>query len=312
MIDSRHSASRSTLFPDRASNPIPTLPSRSPRGTGRRESHTISIALAAAFLFLVTTPAQSANLDVPYVPTPLPVVERMLDMAQVGPGDYVIDLGSGDGRIVIAAAQRGATGHGVDLDPDMVREAEQNARLAGVVGQAMFLEENIFETDFSRASVVTMYLLNKINLELRPSLLERLRPGTRVVSHDFSMGDWEPDAQARVREELADSMVYMWIIPARLQGRWSWQIEGESWVMDIEQTFQYMDAQIRVGDQQLEVIESTVRGDRVQVRASGPGRRLVFNGRVTESQQMITGTMQVRRANQRQLHGWTAVREPSR
>src|SRR5690554_1830680 len=163
------------------------------------------------FLFFSSMLMQSRaqSLDVPYVPTPQNVVEKMLDMANVGPGDYVIDLGSGDGRIVIAAAKRGAFGHGVDIDPVRIKEASENAKKAEVENKVLFVQDNIFSTDFSRASVVTMYLLNSVNLQLRSQLLGRLKPGTRIVSHNFDMGDWKPDNNAR--EETSN--IYFWLIP---------------------------------------------------------------------------------------------------
>jgi len=138
------------------------------------------------------------KLDVPYVSTPHVVVEKMLDVANVGPGDYVIDLGCGDGRIVIEAARRGAYGHGLDLDPRRIKEAERNAVNAGVHNRTIFLQADIFKSDFSRANVITMYLLTSVNLKLRSRLLETLEPGTKIVSHNFDMGDWKPDRHIRV------------------------------------------------------------------------------------------------------------------
>lgn len=136
--------------------------------------------------------------DVPYVPTPAPVVDRMLELAGVGPEDYVIDLGSGDGRIVIAAAQRGALGHGVEIDPERNAEARAGARGAGVADRVVFVAQDFFESEVRPASVVTLYLFEEVNRKLRPKLLEELRPGTRIVSHAFGMGEWEPDETARV------------------------------------------------------------------------------------------------------------------
>lgn len=152
-------------------------------------------------------------LDVPYVPTPMPVVDAMLDMAEVTSSDRVYDLGCGDGRIVIRAAERfGARGVGVDLDPQRVREARANARKAGrrIESLVRFEEGDVFFFDFSRATVVTMYLLPSVNLRLRPRLLKELKPGTRIVSHDFNMGAWTPE---RTRQVDA-STVYRWTVPA--------------------------------------------------------------------------------------------------
>ena len=148
-------------------------------------------ALAAAAVMLGN--AQAAEPSVPYVPTPQVVVDRMLQMAKITPQDYVIDLGSGDGRIVITAATKyGARGFGVDLNPVRIKESTENAAKAGVSDRANFYQRNLFETDLSQATVLTMYLLPRVNLDLRPKILE-LKPGTRVVSHDFSMDDWKAD-----------------------------------------------------------------------------------------------------------------------
>ena len=150
--------------------------------------------------------------DVPYVATPPAVVAKMLEIAQVTKDDVVYDLGSGDGRIVIMAAQRfGARGVGVEIDPDLVREARENAQRAGVADRVQFLVQDLFETDLRAATVVTLYLLESVNLELRPKLWRELQPGTRVVSHDFSMGDWPPEQVVRV----GGSVLYAWTIPAQ-------------------------------------------------------------------------------------------------
>ena len=148
--------------------------------------------------------------DVPYVPTPERVVKKMLDLAKVGPRDVVYDLGSGDGRIVITAAKEyGARGIGIDIDPERIKEANENAKAAGVTGRVEFRQGDLFEADLSDATVVTLYLLQRINEQLRPKLLRELKPGSRVVSHGFDMGDWKPVAQL----EIDGDWVYYWIIP---------------------------------------------------------------------------------------------------
>jgi ubiquinone/menaquinone biosynthesis C-methylase UbiE len=149
--------------------------------------------------------------DVPFVPSPERVVAKMLEVAKVGPKDVVYDLGSGDGRIVIAAAKKGARGVGIDIDPDRIREARENARRAGVTKRVEFREGDLFKADFSDATVVTLYLLSGVNLKLRPKLLAELKPGTRVVSHGFDMGDWKPTATHTV----GTSTVYYWVVPRR-------------------------------------------------------------------------------------------------
>ncbi|WP_035993052.1 SAM-dependent methyltransferase [Leptolyngbya sp. KIOST-1] len=150
------------------------------------------------------------DLDVPYVPTPMEVVDEMLRLADVGQDDLLYDLGSGDGRIVIAAAERfGTRGVGVDIDPDRVEEANANAEAAGVTELVEFREQDLFETDFSEATVVTLYLLSEVNLRLKPRLLQELQPGTRIVSHAFDMGRWEPEQVVNVDGR----MVYFWTVP---------------------------------------------------------------------------------------------------
>ncbi len=157
-----------------------------------------------------TAQAQTRNPDVVYVPTPIPVVNEMLRLADVQSNDVVYDLGSGDGRIVITAARdRGARGIGIDIDPQRVQEANANAERAGVSDRVEFLQQDLFATDFSDATVVTLYLLPELNVKLRPKLLRELQPGTRIVSHAFDMGEWEPDQIV----EVEGKTVYYWTVP---------------------------------------------------------------------------------------------------
>jgi len=170
--------------------------------------------LAAAALAGCSTPG--LKLDAPYVSTPAPVVDEMLRMARVGAGDVVYDLGCGDGRIVIAAARDfGARGVGIDLDPRRIEEANSAARSAGVGGRVRFLVQDLFKTDFSEASVVTLYLFPELNARLKPKLLAELKPGARVVSHQFLIGDWPPQQTARVMAGTVDHTVYLWHVPPR-------------------------------------------------------------------------------------------------
>jgi SAM-dependent methyltransferase len=157
-----------------------------------------------------TQAAPTRTPDVMYVPTPVPVVNEMLRLATVKSNDVVYDLGSGDGRIVIAAAQqRGASGVGIDINPDRIREANQNAQKAGVTDRVQFRQQDLFQTDFSKATVVTLYLLPELNVKLRPKLLRELKPGTRIVSHAFDMGDWKPQHVV----EVNGRKVYYWVVP---------------------------------------------------------------------------------------------------
>lgn len=183
-------------------------------------------ALAALALCLAAPAALRAQEEVPFVVTPDNVTLAMLQLAQVGPQDFVLDLGSGDGRIVILAARRfGARGLGVEIVPDLVERSRRNAAKAGVAERARFAEQDLFKTDLSQATVITMYLLQEVNLQLRPALLT-LKPGTRIVSHDWDMGDWLPDRSLTLavpdkavgREKL--SRVHFWWVPAPVQGIW--------------------------------------------------------------------------------------------
>lgn len=183
--------------------------------------HVLAIPFAAALALSVatacsaeTTSAQQSEVrpDVIFVPTPQPVVDAMLKMANVRKGDILYDLGSGDGRIPITAARRfGVQGVGIDIDPERIAEANASAREAGVTHLVTFRNEDLFSADFSRASVVTLYLLESLNAKLRPKLLAELKPGTRIVSHAFTMGDWVPEKQ----QTIDGSTIYMWTVPAR-------------------------------------------------------------------------------------------------
>jgi predicted O-methyltransferase YrrM len=165
-------------------------------------------------------PAPAAKApDVPYVPTPEPVVAEMLKVAKVKKSDVLYDLGSGDGRIVITAARRfGTRGTGVDIDPERIREANENAEKAGVTDRVRFVLGDLFETDLRDATVVTLYLLPAVNMKLRPKLLAELRPGTRVVSHNYDMGDWKPEKTIRLKLPDGEHVVYYWVVPARSAG----------------------------------------------------------------------------------------------
>jgi SAM-dependent methyltransferase len=194
--------------------------------------------------------------DVIWVPTPNELIARMLDMAQLTATDIHFDLGSGDGRTVIAAARRGAQSTGVEFNPDMVALSDRNAQTEGVADKARFINGDIFQTDFSKASVVTLYLLPSLNLKLRPTLLG-MKPGTRVVSHAFTMGDWEPDQTATVESRTA----YLWIVPAKVDG--TWRVDGAG---DLVLTQRYQKVEGTLGGKPVKV---TLRGDTITVVADG-------------------------------------------
>lgn len=243
------------------------------------------VAIAACCAAPLLARAQF-SYDVPFVPTPPVVVEEMLRLANVGPDDFVIDLGSGDGRVVIAAVRKfGARGVGVDLDPDRIAESVYSAGLQGVSDRVAFHREDLFKFGISQATVVTMYLLPSVNLKLRPRLLKELKPGTRIVSHDFDMEDWKPDEKSTVRKN-----VFMWIVPAQIEGTWRTTIAlpaGErSYEIEFKQKFQEVDGLARYDNKKVAGLwNARLRGDRVQfviVDDSGTiETNLYFEGRAS-------------------------------
>src|SRR5512145_2263653 len=182
--------------------------------------------------------------DVVWVPTPQAVVDKMLDMAKLTPNDFVMDLGSGDGRTVITAAKRGSRALGIEYNPDMVELSKRNAAKEGVSDKATFVKADLFESDFSQADVITMFLLPSINISLRPKILG-LRPGTRVVSNSFDMGDWKPDETTKVTRGCTGyCTVYLWIVPAKVEGSWLLS-QGE---LALKQTFQMISGTLKSGN----------------------------------------------------------------
>lgn len=221
------------------------------------------------------------DLEVPYVPTPRPVVEAMLDLAALAPSDYLIDLGSGDGRIAIAAARRGSRALGVDLDPDRVAESVTAARLAGVETRALFRRQDLFATPIAEANVITMYLLPGINMRLRPRLLTELRPGARIVAHAFTLGDWRPDAHRVVD----GANIYLWIVPAVAGGQWVLSgLGAEPARLEFEQTFQDVTGTLLIGGQAVALRDVTLSGQRLGFTADLPGGARSFRGIVGESE----------------------------
>jgi hypothetical protein len=249
---------------------VPQLTIRTRRAASRVLLTRCFVALLAA---AATATASAADTSVPYVPTPQVVVDRMLQMAKVGPTDYLIDLGSGDGRIVVTAATKyGARGFGVDLNPQRIAEANANAAKAGVTDKVSFMQRDLFETGLEDATVVTMYLLPRVNIALRPRLLE-LKPGTRIVSHDFSMEDWKPDAHVTI--DAPDkyggtggvSDIYHWVVPARVNGSWQWElpIRGKPVTYDVtlQQQYQMITGTVRTGGRGYPLQQATLQGERI-------------------------------------------------
>ena len=208
-----------------------------------------------------------AGKDVVWVPTPQALVEKMLDMAKVTPRDYLVDLGSGDGRTVITAARRGLRAHGIEYNPDMVDLAKRNATTAGVADKATFVTADLFESDFSKAQVVTMFLLPSINLKLRPTILN-MRPGTRVVSNSFPMEEWQPDQIETIPECETWCTAYLWIVPAKVAGTW----QTSQGTLTLNQSFQMVAGSMGATP----ISDGRLRGDEITFKVAGTA----YTGRV--------------------------------
>jgi SAM-dependent methyltransferase len=221
--------------------------------------------------------------DVVWVPMPDAQVEMMLDLAKVTAADFVVDLGSGDGRTVIAAARRGARALGVEFNPELVTLSQRRAREAGVADKASFVEGDLFKTDLSRATVITLFLLDDINIKLRPALLA-LRPGTRIVTNTFKMGDWEPDAETGAAGCYTWCYLYLWIVPARVEGRWR-TAEGE---LVLTQDYQRFTGSLGAGALAQPITRGKLTGDRIGFTAGGAEYRGRVDGDVIDGT-VVTG-----------------------
>jgi SAM-dependent methyltransferase len=277
--------------------------------------------LLSAAIALTAAPAAAQSWawddgSVPFVVTPPEIVERMMRMAEVGAGDTLIDLGSGDGRIVIAAARRGARALGVDLDAELVRLATENAKRAGVAERARFEQRDIFDTDLSQASVVAFYLLPELNAKLAPRLLA-LKPGTRIVSHDGGIGEWPPDErlEMRVPEKAVGmglSRVELWVVPAAARGRWVSEVpeHGGRWSFDVAQRFQQLEVDVRAQGRDLLVRASRLRGTEIKLALTGivgaHAWNHFFEGQIDGDR--IRGRVSISDGNQTRTYPWTAQR----
>jgi precorrin-6B methylase 2 len=211
--------------------------------------------------------------DVIWVPTPQELVDKMLDMAKVTEKDYVIDLGSGDGRTVITAAKRGAKALGIEYNPEMVELSKRNAAKEGVSDKASFVKADLFESDFSQAQVITMFLLPDINIRLRPKILN-LKPGTRIVSNTFTMGDWSADETATVKDGCASyCTAHLWIVPAKVEGTWRMP-QGE---LALKQTYQVVTGTLQSGNNTTAIVKGKLNGDQITFSAGGTE----YSGRVS-------------------------------
>jgi hypothetical protein len=284
----------------------------------RSVSHAARLVLAAFLLASAVAAAQGEpeRTGGPYVPTPQVVVDQMLRVANVGANDYVIDLGSGDGVIVLTAAQRyQARGMGVDIDPELVKLANAEAARLGIADRAKFQVTDVFKADLSRASVVTLYLLPGMMIDLRPKIFNELKPGTRVVSHDYHFDDWRPDDSVTFdvpeKEKINGTpraTVYLWLIPARIGGRWTVQVEGgETYDVTWRQNYQSVEAIARSAGGTLKLQDAVLRGEKLQFALTSRGTRQLYTGRVTND--AMQGTVDLGRGKTAR---WTAVRAASR
>jgi SAM-dependent methyltransferase len=217
--------------------------------------------------------------DVVWVPTPQVLVDKMLEMAHVTPQDFVMDLGSGDGRTVITAAKRGARAMGIEYNPDMVELSKRNATKEGVTDKATFVKADLYETDLSKATVITMFLLPDINLKLRPKILN-LKPGTRIVSNTFTMEDWMADETARVDNCTSWCTALFWIVPAKVAGTWRLP-QGD---LTLKQQYQMVSGTLKSGNSSAQITDGKLRGDQLTFTAGG----VQYTGRVNGT--TISGT----------------------
>jgi len=272
----------------------------------RRSFLTLVLALSASLAFAQDKPAGAtyepevgqSGKDVVWVPTPQSLVNKMLDLAKVTPADFVIDLGSGDGRTVITAAKRGTRALGIEYNPDMVALSQRNASKEGVSDKATFMKADLFETDFSQATVITMFLLPDINLKLRPKILD-LKPGTRIVSNSFTMGEWQHDRSVNATESegcQSYCTAYLWIVPAKVDGNWKLP-EGE---LTIKQTFQMITGTLKTAGKST-AIKGRMSGDQITFKAGDAE----YRGRVAADG--MKGTIKARSSSGE----WRATRAAS-
>jgi SAM-dependent methyltransferase len=261
---------------------------------------------------------QFRGYDVPFVPTPTEVVDEMLRLADVKSGDLLYDLGCGDGRIVIAAAGRfGIKAVGIDIDPVRITESNENAAKAGVTDKVRFIQQDLFEADFKDATVVTMYLLTSVNLRLRPKLLAELKPGTRLVSHSFDMGEWQPDKTTLVTTSYADQRdVHYWVVPANVTGRWEWDLADGAgrrhYTLQANQQFQAVSASVTSGDWPLTVDDVVLSGALIKFRlaAEADGKMISFLYEGKVQGHTIIGTVKPSDKPKAAAVKWQAARDP--
>lgn len=287
------------------------------------------ISLLVLAVFFISTSVfgqyfEDEEYDVPYVPTKYEIVEKMLKMANVNKKDILYDLGCGDGRIVITAAKKyGARGFGIDINPVRIEESNENAVKEGVTDKVRFIEQNLFESDISKATVLTLYLLQSVNLKLRPKLFLYLKPGTRIVSHDFDMGEWEPDQSTVIgmdfgtQSSFGNDTVYLWILPTNVSGNWEVKVSDKnnnnSYILHIEQKFQKLNGNLTDKRYNISIKSIKIEGDRLQFtteeeieseKVTG-----LYEGKVDNNK--IEGKVIVKSNSFSDKGSWEAKRDPS-
>lgn len=279
----------------------------------------VGILFLSLFIFPVMVTTQEEGFDVPFVPTPQNVVAEMLKMGNVNKNDVIYDLGCGDGRIVITAAKKmGARGVGIDINPQRISESRENAKKENVSDRVEFRQQNLFEADISPASIVTLYLLTEVNIRLRPKLLRELKPGTRIVSHNYAMGEWEPEQSTVVEGQWSDHDVYYWIVPANVSGTWEWLYMqpgsgSEKYLMKLNQKFQTPNGTLTVGSAEIPLQNIVLKGDRLQFtiekKTNSRNVLIKFDGRVNGD--FIEGNVISGTGKEMFKSDWKATRNPS-
>ncbi|MEK6591615.1 MAG: methyltransferase domain-containing protein [Pseudomonadota bacterium] len=264
---------------------------------------------------LLSQQAMAAELERtggPYVPTPQVVVDEMLRMAKVGAGDFVVDLGSGDGVIVLTAAQRlKARGFGVDIDPELVKLSNSEAQRLGIADRAQFYVQDVFKADISRATVLTLYLLPGMMVNLRPKIFSELRPGTRVVSHDYHFDEWQHDEQFSFdvpeKEKINGvprATIYLWIVPAKIAGGWRIAVEGgEQYEARLQQSYQKFEGTLNVGGRSAKLLQTALQGESITFAIPVDNARQMFRGRIAGDK--MEGTVELGGGKRAR---WTATR----
>ncbi|MHB9031271.1 MAG: SAM-dependent methyltransferase [Candidatus Latescibacterota bacterium] len=260
----------------------------------------------------------TGQYDVPYEPSEYEIVEKMLKLGKVTRNDIVYDLGCGDGRIVITAVKEfGARGVGIDIDPVRIAESRENAKKAGVTDRIRFIEQNLFSADIGEATALMLFLWPEVNLKLRPKLFRDLKPGVRIVSHEHSMGDWQPDGTAKVDTKDWNHVIYLWVLPANVSGTWEWAVSGQDgekrYVLRLEQKFQMVSGVLSAGGVDIPVRDISLEGKRLRFTIEETiGKKketVMFDGVADENR--IEGDLISRSRKNAGKSAWKATRNPA-